>query len=413
MVSKYLKRLVYKFIDIPFFRRGLNEIVSFFAMHTKRDHSLIVFGAMNGNWYADNSMYVYKWILDNRKDLNPVWFTNNDEVYSSLMKKGMPVVKIWSFKALYLLSKSHCIFFTNSLKDFCIHPFLVHKNANLIALRHGRSVKRVRFARLSHQISHKEKLERLYESKLIKYAISTSTFISKLQEECLEIGSDKHVVTGYPRNDMLLKPTRSHIDVWGEFLNNLNFDKVVLYAPSWRHGRECTVFFPFDDFSITVLKSYLEENNILLLLRPHVGELSNSDLRESLISLCDNSKNISFAPHTVFPDINTILPFVDALISDYSALYHDYLLLDRPIIMIPYDYDTFNASNGFLYDYLSNMPGNSVSSLSELVYELDQVKKGNDLYKNKRTELRDKIHTYKDSESTQRVVGLVDRLDEL
>ena len=39
---------------------------------------------------------------------------------------------------------------------------------------------------------------------MIVAAISTSDFISSIQEEVLRIGQEKHFVTGYPRNDLLL-----------------------------------------------------------------------------------------------------------------------------------------------------------------------------------------------------------------
>ena len=40
---------------------------------------------------------------------------------------------------------------------------------------------------------------------MIVAAISTSDFISSIQEEVLRIGQEKHFVTGYPRNDLLFK----------------------------------------------------------------------------------------------------------------------------------------------------------------------------------------------------------------
>ena len=410
MTHKLFKQIIYKLIDIAPLRYSANFLMTTLTRFVKADSSIVIFGAMNGNWYGDNSMYVYEWILDNRTDLSPIWFTNSEKVYLELTQRQMPVVRIWSFSALLLLLKSRVAFFTNSLKDFSIHPFLVHRRLNLIALRHGRSVKRIRFARRGHSISDREKIERLYESKLIKYAISTSDFISDLQEECLRIGRDKHVVTGYPRNDFLFNPGDYNSALWESYMAGRSFTKVFLYAPSWRHGREHTRFFPFDDFMVLALKSYLEENGILLLLRPHVGELSNKGLKDYLQEICKISGNIEFAPHNLFPDVNTILPFTDALISDYSALYHDYLLLDKPILMVPYDYDDFKEKNGFLYDYKSNMPGPDINSLDEMLTAFSDVVAGIDRYRQDRHTLQDKVHHFLGSGSTKRVVDLIDEI---
>ena len=144
---------------------------------------LILFGAMKGNYYGDNSRHLYEWIISNRPDLKPVWLTINKEVFESLKNQKKPVLLQYSMKAIRLLSQVQVATFTNSLKDLAIDSRLVPNSIKLVALRHGRSVKRVRFARLNHKISHNETLVRKYEGRLIKYAISTSDFISDLQEK--------------------------------------------------------------------------------------------------------------------------------------------------------------------------------------------------------------------------------------
>ena len=45
---------------------------------------------------------------------------------------------------------------------------------------------------------------------------------------------------------------------------------------------------------------------------------------------------------------------MDILITDYSSIYFDYLLLRRPIILTPFDYDDYiRTQRGLYFDYNS------------------------------------------------------------
>lgn len=361
--------------------------------------NLIIFGSMNGKFYGDNSRYVFEKLHKNKKYI-PVWITKSKKDYKYLKAKKFNVVNTFSIKGIYTLWSAKIGLFTNSLSDLSLHTFLVPNNIKLIALRHGRSVKRVRFARKKHKISKDEEVQRKYEGKLINFVISTSPLISKIQEECLKVGLKKSAITGYPRNDILIDKSN---------IKNNKFR--VLYAPSWRHGRNYTKFFPFNDFNKKEFIEFIEKNNILFYLRPHKNDLLK--YKELLIFLKDlekSSHNIHLAIHNKFPDINKILSNFNILITDYSAVYHDYLLLDRPIFFIPYDYNEFKELNGFLYDYKKNICGPIIDSNKALILELNNIINNIDKYKNARLKLLDMIHRYRDNKSTDRVIKLIDKL---
>ncbi|HRY82214.1 MAG TPA: CDP-glycerol glycerophosphotransferase family protein [Candidatus Moranbacteria bacterium] len=377
----------------------------------KGKERIVLFGSSNGKYYSDNSMFVFEWILKNRNDIKPVWLTRNRAVFDKLRKEKKPVALINSIKGVVLLFKASVGLFTNSLRDLAINPFLMPKFLNLIALRHGKSVKKVRFAIEGSKILKKEKGEREKENYHIKYAISTSEFISDIQEQCLLIGREKHIVTGYPRNDELFNPSEENKNKWKKFTESVRFNKAILYGPSWRHGREATRFFPFNDFDKNELKNFLESKKIILLLRPHKNDLLRyNSLSKFLKELASSSENIKFVSHDIFPDVNSILPFIDVLISDYSALYHDFLLLDRPLMFVPYDFDDYNKQNGFLYDYYENLPGPALKNFKDFCNNIEAISRGIDEYIDKRRKLCDRVHFYKDSKSCERVSKLIDRI---
>ncbi len=410
-----IKSVFLRLVRSPFLQKMLQLFVNIAVHFVKVDKHLVICGAMNGKLYGDNSKYVYEWILEQNKPSHAVWVTRNKNVYRELKRQGRPVVLSTSLSGVLCVLRARVGIFTNSLYDLAILPSLIPQRVSLIALRHGRSVKRIRFARQMHMISDLEKHDRLFESKLIRYAISTSDMISSMQEECLQIGRDKHIVTGYPRNDLLNTCTTEDMSIWTDFIGNKVRDsKVILYAPSWRHGREATKFFPFDDFDTSLLVDFLEKQNIVLLLRPHMNDLFKyPDLVRFLSGLCEKSVHIRLAGHDVLADVNTILPFADMLISDYSALYHDYLLLDRPMLFVPYDYDEFSQQNGFLYDYKALLPGPWLTSMSEFFTAVNSVVEGNDTHKVQRHRLKQMIHQYDDVNSRERVYKLIEQVQGL
>jgi len=406
-----LKELNSTIISIPFVNIILRRIIlglSYILRRTvPKKKNLVIFGAMNGLWYGDNSRHLFEWMLKHSPSVECLWLTHSTHLYRKLVSNHLPAALTTSHSGLLALYQAKAAVYTNSLYDIGIVPWIVPDDLPLLALRHGRSVKRVRFA-AKQNLSPIEFEERRSEAHRIKFAISTSPFISRIQETCLQIGSHKHVVTGYPRNDVLFDTPYETKSNWSKFLGRKTYHTTILYAPTWRHGREPTHFFPFEDMNIYKLTQALEDHNILLLLRPHVNDLLKyPKVKEFIDILCNASERIRLATHREFADINHILPFINVLISDYSAVYHDFLLLNRPIIFIPYDIQDFEEKNGFLYDYHSMLPGPSVTTLSEFIEALSMICSGKDTYRTKREHLRHIIHTYFDAGSSERVSGLI------
>ena len=365
------------------------------------EHKVTFYGAMNGWYYGDNAKHLFEYAIAIDIKDTIFWVTRNYALYSELKSKQKPVLYMYSVAYFRKLAKCRKAIYTDSLRDILTSPFITHKSLRTINLRHGRSVKRVRYARKNHKISNKEKIERNHETNLIKYCISTSKFISKLQEECLLLGNEKHIVTGYPRNDYLVKNAQN-----GErqFTHNSYYE--IIYSPSWRHGREPVKFFPFDNFNLPNFDEYLVENGIRIWVRPHVGELFETSVKKFLRKI-ENCKNIKLLSHSICSDINSVLHEFDGMITDYSAIFHDFLLLDRPILFIPYDYSNFEHNNGFLYDYYKLLPGPAIKNQKQLKNEISTIKNSPNYFEEKRTFLKNLIHTYKDQKSCSRVHSLL------
>jgi len=377
----------------------------------KKDDYLLVFGASNGVSYGDNSKFLFEWIIENESKYNCVWLTHRKSIKKKLLNKNYNVELTWSLTGIYKLFKANIGCFTNSLRDLSIDPWFFPCQIRLISLRHGKSVKGVRYSLKNLKLTDIEVKSRNQEKKRVIAVLSTSKKISEMTESCLKVGMEKIFITGYPRNDsFFLNSQKDHKLV--KQLVQIDTKKIILYAPSWRNSRIQTSFFPFKDFNLNDLIKILEKYKIQILLRPHPNDIIIfPQIKNFLEKIAKSSRFIKIADTYVFQDMFTVLQYVDCLITDYSATYHDFLLSGKPMWFIPYDYIDYQEKNGFLYDYFSLLPGPHLKSFSDFIYELKNLSKGVDEYSDKRQKLGSIIHKYEDGESSRRVYDLIDSIN--
>ena len=379
----------------------LSRIIGFFV--NNKDSDLILFGARDGAYFMDNSRSLYEWFNAHQPNQNYYWVTLNPQLKAFLEAKGLRVARIDSLKGVMLLNKAKYAFFTNRLRDVAIDYRAVPKGLKLIFLSHGQSVKNTRLA-VKAGVDAGYRKDTLIASSQMEFAISTSPFMAKVQAESNGLKPEMYKVLGFPRNDWMIKPPLVAQQDWNRFTAGKSYAKVVLYAPTWRRKEPKTMMFPFDDLDVVKLVNYLEQENILLLLRLHVQDLEDNKQCVSLIKkLTSVSPNIRLATINEFVEANFLLPFVDALISDYSSIYHDFLLLNRPIYFIPYDLENFEKENGFKYPYLDYLPGPILSSQSDLINHLQALVNETDQYSIHRARLSDMIYTFQDGNSCERI----------
>jgi CDP-glycerol glycerophosphotransferase len=114
-------------------------------------------------------------------------------------------------------------------------------------------------------------------------------------------------------------------------------------------------------------------------------------------------ENIIYYDNT--KDIQPLLKITDVLVTDYSSVYMDYLLLDRPIIFFPYNYEKYMAANeGLLFDYNSMTPGPKCYSQDQLHKEItDCAVNHKDEYANERARIKKLAFKYEDGRSCERI----------
>lgn len=364
------------------------------ALIIPKQKGLILFGSFSAERFGDNSAALFSYIHKNHPKLTAIWMTNIDKVVEETKQLGGSVLKRRTFRGIWLSLRAEVVVSSHGIKDAIMFEPFSHR-PELVYLGHGIPLKKgwigienipVRFKKAS-----------LKKIRYSTFMISSSEFSAQLQNGFLPIGKSKIKLTGLPRNDMLFKLDKRTIQ---KKYNLKEFKYVIFYAPTFRNW-ELTRFFPFEDYNIKELNKFCKLNKTCFILRPHHNDLKNmnSDFWKEI----NESSTFKIITHEKCSNVNELLVASDCLITDYSSIFFDFLLLDRPMIFLPYDLEKYEKEHGFLVDYDSVSMGYKPKDQQELLSNLQQIIYGKDEYSSLRNELKNKIHKYQDSNACSRV----------
>ena len=115
-------------------------------------------------------------------------------------------------------------------------------------------------------------------------------------------------------------------------------------------------------FEMPKLVEMLQKRNIVFLYKGHFYDSKvHSDAGERLFTITDDH----------YDDLYTLIKDIDVLITDYSSIYIDYLLLERPILFLPYDREAYLKTRGFNFDYDEVTPGPKPKSYAEFLNSIE------------------------------------------
>ncbi|MDQ0160525.1 CDP-glycerol glycerophosphotransferase (TagB/SpsB family) [Alkalibacillus salilacus] len=237
----------------------------------------------------------------------------------------------------------------------------------------------------------------------IDYLITSSKLESTLLAACMHIPFANHQILGSPRTDYLFQQKDN--DITDQFHD---FDKVLLYVPTYRSGYQNRV--EGEDALDLILNEqfiqFLEENSYLLIVKLH-------PLAEKEIQTI-HTRHIMFLTNEKLQesdlDFYQVLPHTNLLITDYSSIYFDYLLTNNPIVFINQDLEHYSKVRGFLLEpYEDWTPGDHVASTEEVIQAIQQAFDQDD-YTSERERLKEMFIYHQDGRSVQRVVNLVEEI---
>ena len=385
------------------FKYFFGLIIYYASYIIRRDSSVWVFGAWKGLNYTDNSKYLFEYLNKNHKHIKAIWMVRDKLLKAKIEENGYKAYIIFSIKGLYWSLKAKYGVVTNGLID--INRFAV-KNMKIINLWHGIPLKPILFAdkkkKAVNDYKQKRKLAVIFPflKKELNYndsiIPSSSSFVSSILNGVFK--KDEFPILGFPRNDGFFRQADSSLK---RELNNIKVEgfDLGIYMPTYRQKHEFDIIKYFLDH-ILELNDFLQEENIILYvkLHPFVKE----------IEIPPYCSNISLVPRDNKDDIYNLLNSFDFLITDYSSILFDYSIIKRPIILSSFDYNSYIKSNGeFILDYYKELPYPKTNSWTEVIKVIENVKNQEYRINNKQSKYSDKIHFYKDGDSSERVYNYI------
>ena len=352
-----------------------------------------VFGESTG--FNNNSKYFFIDVLENHPEIRAYWIANK-KVTEQVRQYGYPAYYKFSIKGLWLCltSKVYVVSSTQGCVDFWTSG-----GATIVNLWHGVGWKACLWSNPFHSrfkkmgwfqnFHHKLYYPHLYYKPDL--LLSSSPYMTKhFFAPMFEIPERKCVEDLYPRCKFMMLPKNTIISHMKKVdaIESLNlverikgYSKVIYYAPTFRD--EQYDFIQESGIDNPKFNEFLKDHNCLFLIKCHPSTKIYREFNYSNVWMLNK-----------YVDSYYIMPFTDILISDYSSIVFDYVLLEKKVILYPFDIDRYNKGSrsfAFKYDEITgDIP--IIFNIRDLENEIAQVdngavndismiwKKGNDLY---------------------------------
>jgi CDP-glycerol glycerophosphotransferase (TagB/SpsB family) len=296
------------------------------------------FASWGGTNFSDNPKYLFKYIEENCKEINPkflIKIKNQVDIDNNIIYAN-------SFTGIIHLMTSEVVIFTHSAPwDF--NKFFVNPRSFHCLTWHGRTIKKIGNHLKVSKLNRFKKIIFPILKERIDLTICLHPNEINFLETAFSISPDKIVPTGFPRNDVLVDARIPS--------NNVLFNKKdeikVIYVPTYRNNKD------IDDKFEEILENFIidMDNKLLnkfinITLKLHPAQIPSPYIlsvikKSSVFNIFDSNKSFS----------NINLKSYDVLISDYSSIIFDYMLLKRPFILFQPDLDYYkNKDKGFIED---------------------------------------------------------------
>ncbi|MCQ2591513.1 MAG: CDP-glycerol glycerophosphotransferase family protein [Treponema sp.] len=330
---------------------------SIISPFSKRDKKLIIFCAMHCETFDSNSKFLFLHFLQNEPEYTVKFVINNDETRQNLtVVYGNHFIDTRTREGKKLALKAGT--WVVSWLDLPIGGLFLNIRRYVLHLGHGTPLKGLGMTEKDGKLI--KKLYYKLNNTNITNSLGSSEFVSEIIARCMGFSTKRVIVSGQPRTDSLFLPPVQLEDFTNDSYN-------ILYAPTWRQHSQVKLF-PFADFNSNELETFLTKNNINIYIRFHPAY--EEQIPAELLQL----KNIHLFSAKKYIEVMDYINCFDALITDYSSIYLDYMLLERPIMFLPYDLDEYASTVGFTMDYNENTPGPKPETFAQFLSILTEMK---------------------------------------
>nr|WP_256439596.1 CDP-glycerol glycerophosphotransferase family protein [Sporosarcina sp. 6E9] len=367
-----------KFTSIVTYR-----ILCFLVAHKK---NRIVFMTPRHAELKDNLYYLYKEMVAEKPEFEYIILTTENR---QLVK---PIRKM--IKEYYYLATAKVFI----LDDYYLPLYLirVRKETKIVQLWHASGpLKRVGYSLRGYPDGPNERYTKVVpiHSNYDVVAVNSDAEIG-YYAEAFGMEANKVHAIGSPRTDILFAnqhnktKKQQFLTKYPQFKNK----ELILYAPTFRgRSTDPTPYVPQLDLLKLVPHLQAKNKALLLNLHPYMNE------NEAYMEILD--ENTVFWNRNEYT-IEELLMISDALISDYSSVIYDFAILEKPIALYCYDYETYNKQRGFYVDIKQLLPATYFEKENDLIdWIISDIKNTAEVKR-----LKVKNFKYQDGQASKRII---------
>ena len=333
--------------------------------------------------FFDNSKYFFLYLVNNTNE-KVYWVSSSKSEIELLKKYNLPYIKYGTVKYFFTTLRAKYFFHHYGINQ--INPIL-QANSIQIDFWHGTPLKKIRYDVVPKATGKMHFIARFIGIGKTEYLSSTSEYLTNnILARAFDLPLEQCINFGYPRTDVMKLTKEESLEFCRKYTNELlpyietcsRFKKVFLYMPTWRD--DDPDYFSKANIDFEKLNEKMKELGYAFFLKLHPL---------TKFTAVDKYSNIFQIKNDV--DIYPFLTFTDFLITDYSSIYFDYLMIDKEIIFIPYDYENYVRNRELYFNYDDVTPGVKYKSFEEFISNLTEVEKLD--YSNERKQVKDLLIT--------------------
>ncbi|WOO89670.1 CDP-glycerol glycerophosphotransferase family protein [Mollicutes bacterium LVI A0075] len=335
-------------------------------MKQKLNHDMVVFESFLGRNYNDSPRAMFEYMREVNPNMEYVWIVNKPGDYNI---EGATVIQRLSPKYFITIAKAKYIVNNSRMPIF----FKKRKDQVYVQQWHGTPLKRLVYDMETNVMpgTNKDKYLQNFSREVSNwdYLVSPNHYSTEKFKTAFRF-ENQFLEVGYPRNVFLHTHTADDVKAARDKYGIGDEDIVILYTPTYRdnHNEGKGKYLQEINLDLEMLNN---TPGIKVLLRTHYLVQQNLNLEKypNIINVNDEQ------------DINILYIASDALLNDYSSTMFDYLILNKPIILFPYDLKSYvEEIRGFYMDY-NKIPAEQIDSTERLIEIAQNLKSYQSIWK--------------------------------
>lgn len=298
-----------------------------------------------------------------------VWWVADTRDEMRLVKRlGYKAILASSSKAAKLFAEAD-VYVTENFRE--TYPASLNPNAIILNLWHGVGLKHIELG-LGAESALADGIVKKYVRNYPLYKnnlkfLATSEVMEEHFIEDMPLDGAQIIKGGYPRNQVYRDPEMRTDHGALDFIDN--FDKVYLYAPTYRY-KDVNGAFKQLLPDLKAVADKMAAQNGLLILKLHPFMLKDPEYQQAMTEF-SNHPNLLFWDDKY--DVYEIFNKITVGIIDYSSIFYDLLEsgVDQFIRYIP-DFEEYTNDSELIGDYFELTGGTIVTSFSDLLTSFNQ-----------------------------------------